>query len=218
MAEESPPVPIEAAGTAPELPVAAAATTAPPNDALAAVWVSNQVALAGALGCSRKTIERFLKLEGHDAPPEATSDGRYNVTAWKLWAQEHGRLQKQVVGNDKQSLELAGMRLANERKEIENAVRRGELMHVDEVCKVLTEVFGSFVSGARGMKHTLAPMVIGVTTAEATKRIGAEVDSTLTRLSLGEWAKKKMFWSKPYAHLFALHKRFSLGDGQNATS
>lgn len=217
MADESPPLPI-AAVAPPD-----AANAAPPSESddantLTAVWVPNQVALAKSLGCSRKTVERFLKLEGKDAPPDPSSDGRYNVTAWKLWAQEHGRLQKQVIGNDKQSLELAGMRLANERKEIENAVRRGELMHVDEVCKVLTEMTGSFVAGARGMKHVLAPMVVGVSTAEATKRIGTEVDSTLTRLSLGEWAKKKMFWSKPYAHLFALHKRFSLGDGQSATS
>ena len=187
---------------------------------LAPVWVSSQVELAKELGdCDRKTIQRWLKIEGDAAPPGKASDGRYNVTAWKLWAHNHGKLGKrQPPIEDKQALELAGIRLRNEKQEIENAVRRGELMHVDEVCKVLTEMTSGFVQGARGLEHTLAPQVAGSMVAEAAKRIRREVEAILTRLSLGEWAKKKTFWSNVYAHLFDLHKRFNLGGGQSDTS
>jgi hypothetical protein len=91
-------------------------------------------------------------------------------------------------------------------------------MSVDEVCKVITEMVSGTVSGIRGAKHALAPRVVGETVPEATKRIGLELDEQLTKLSLGEWAKKKIFWSKVSAHLFDLRKRFSLGVGQSATS
>src|SRR4051812_7556818 len=62
-------------------------TAVPPvvSDALAPIWAKNQVELAKALGnCNRKTIQRYLQIEGEHAPPPAASDGRYNVTAWQL--------------------------------------------------------------------------------------------------------------------------------------
>ncbi len=198
----------------------AAAQEKPPADALEPVWAKSQVELAKHLRCSRKQISRFLKIEGEDAAPAPTSDGRYNVTLWKLWAQEHGHLQKKLSNAaDRQLLEDRTIELRNERLEIDNAVRRGELMSVDEVCRVITDMVGGVVDTARGMKHALAPRVVGLTVPEATKRIGQEIDqNVLTKLSLGEWAKKKVFWSKVSAHLSDLRKRFSLGDGLNATS
>jgi hypothetical protein len=198
---------------------AASIETPKGDDPLEPVWAKNMVELASLLGCSRKQISRYLKLEGEDAAPAPAADGRYNVTLWKLWAQEHGYLRKKLsTAADRQLLEDRGIQLSNERKEIDNAVRRGELMSVDEVCRVITEMVGGVVDGARGMKHSLSPRVVGLTVPEATKRIGVEVDEQLQKLSLGEWAKKKIFWSKISAHLSDLHKRFNLGGGQSVTS
>ena len=110
------------------------------------------------------------------------------------------------------------MRLRNEKLDIENMLRRGELISVDEVNKVLSEMMGAFVQKIRAAKHTLAPAVVGVSLAEATKRIGRETDEALTELALGDWAKKKPFWSSVYAHLQDLHRTHSLGHGLNVTS
>ena len=189
------------------------------ESALAPVWVSSQVELAKALAttfgsCDRKSINRFLKIDGN---PWKTSDGRYNVTAWKLWCAETGHLNKKVAVMSSTDLDDQNKRLKNEKLELENAVTRGELMHVDDVCKVLCEMVGAFAGGIRGMKDTLATQVVGLSTAEAAKRIRVESDTQLTKLALGEWAKKKAFWSSVYAQLSDLHKKFSLGAGLNAT-
>jgi len=182
--------------------------------ALAPIWADNQVELAKELGCDRKTIQRYLKMDGN---PGKASDGRYNVTQWKLWAEEKGRLKKGRKSGDKEDEELRGLKLKNERIEIENAIRRGELLHVDEVCRTLCEMMAAFVDGSRGMKHRIAPHVVGVSVGEAAKRIGHEVDETLTRLSLGEWAKKKTFWSSVSATLQDQLKKYGLGHGASAT-
>lgn len=184
--------------------------------ALQPVWAKSQIELSKALGCDRKTVQRMMKIDGN---PGKTEDGRYNITAWKLWCAETGHLSKKIAHplDSKAALEAEGQRLKNEKLEMENALTRGELMHVDEVAKVLTEMVGAFASGMRGVKHTLAPQVVGTTTGEASKRIGKEVEAQLTKLSLGEWAKKKAFWSRLYAHLQDLRKRYNLGDGLNGT-
>lgn len=189
------------------------------GSALEPIWAKNQVELAKLLRCSRKTISRSLKIEGDEAPPASAADGRYNVTAWKIWAADHGKLRKTVEPVDRlQALEQRAQELKNEKLELENAVRRGELMHVDDVCQVLTDMVGGFVAGARGLKHGLAPSVVGLSVPEATKRIGHEIDTQLTRLALGEWAKKKIFWSSVYARLRDLQTTHGLGVGLSSTS
>lgn len=198
----------------------AAAPESTGNEPLEPIWAKNLVELAKHLGCSRRQLGRYIDIEGEDAPPEPTSDGRYNVTLWKIWAAEHGHLKKKLsTAADRQLLEDRTIQLRNEKLEIENAIQRGELMSVDEVCRVITEMTAGVVDTARSMKHVLAPRVVGLTVPEATKRIGQEVDTNLlTKLSLGEWAKKKVFWSKVSAHLSDLRKRFNLGVGLSETS
>jgi hypothetical protein len=193
----------------------------PPADGEAAmqpIWAKSQVELAQHLKCSRKTVNRYLEIEGDEAPPAPTPDGRYNVTLWKLWCQDHGHLKKKLTdAADRQALEDRTIALRNERMEMENAIKRGELISIDEASRVITEMVGGFVAGIRGMKHTLGPLVVGVPVPEATKRIGRESDNQLTKLSLGEWAKKKAFWSTISALLSDLHKRYNLGAGQSET-
>ena len=196
-----------------------AAGDAPATDSLdeltAPVWLNNQLELSKALGCDRRTVLRLLKIEGN---PGKRADGRYNLSAWKKWAAEHGRLRKANTPTDKEALERQALVLRNERLELDLAERRGELMHVDEVNRVLTDMMGAFVQGIRGLKHSLSPQVVGVSVPEASKRIHTSVDEQLTRLSLGEWAKKKVFWSAVSAHLRDLHKSFSLGVGLSEIS
>lgn len=180
-------------------------------------WAKNQSELAEQLDCDRKSIQRWLK-EGDPECPGKTADGRYNVTLWKLWVTKVGKRTGTIAkGKGKIELELENMRLRNEKLDIENMLRRGELMHSDEVCKVLADMMGAFVQKVRGIKHTLAPSVVGVSMPEATKRIAREVDEALTELALGSWAQKKTFWSIVYARLHDLQATHNLGSGQSAT-
>jgi hypothetical protein len=199
---------------------AASIETPKGDDPLEPVWAKNMVELASLLGCSRKQISRYLKLEGEDAAPVPAADGRYNVTLWKLWAQEHGYLRKKLsTAADRQMLEDRTIQLRNERLEIENAVRRGELTGVDDVNRVLTEVFSGAKDSAMASTHGTAPRVAGLPVAEITKRMRLDLNEYFFgKLSLGEWAKKKVFWSKVSAHLSDLHKRFNLGGGLSGTS
>ena len=180
-------------------------------------WAKNQSDLAIQLECDRKSVQRWLK-ENDEECPGKTSDGRYNVTLWKLWIEKKGKkVSTAARGRDKGSLEIQNLKLRNEKIDIENMLRRGELLHVDEVCKVLSEMVAAAVLKGRSVKHTLAPAVVGVTLPEATKRIGREVDDVLNELSLGDWAKKKPLWSSVYAHLQDLRKTHNLGSGLNVT-
>lgn len=195
-----------------------------PPDVLEPVWARSQVELAQALGCGRKTVQRYLKIEGDEAPPAATSDGRYNVTLWKLWCQDHGHLEKKLsTAADRQLLEDKTIQLRNEKMAMENAIARGELMTVADCAAVIVGMFSQIVQPLRGMKHTLGPLVVGTTVPEATKRIGREVNEQLTIASqVPVWAQKKkgpagLFWQKLSAELSGLPERFNLGDGLSET-
>jgi len=180
-------------------------------------WAKNQTELAEELGCDRKTIQRWMKGKDPDCP-RATEDGRFNVTLWKIWVETRGKKVRSAPKHrDKGALDVENMRLKNEKLEIENMLKRGELMHVDEVCKVLGEMMGSFVQKVKGLKHTLPNAVVGVSVPEATKRVDRETTEALQELALGDWAKKKAFWSIVYAKLSDLQTTHGLGSGLRNT-
>lgn len=182
------------------------------------VWAKNQTELAELLGCDRKTIQRWIKEKDPDCPG-AMPDGRYNVTLWQLWVTTKGKkVRAASKEKDKGSLDMENMRLKNEKLQIENMLRRGELLHIDEVTQVLSEMLGAFSMKVRGMKHTLPNAVVGMSVPEATKRVDREATQALSELALGDWAKKKPFWSSVYAHLSDLREKYSLGSGLNGTS
>jgi hypothetical protein len=187
------------------------------NEETLSEFAKNQVDLAAALGCERKSVQRWLKEKDPECPGK-TSDGRYNITLWKLWVEKKGKKPAARLGTDKGALELEKLRLQNEKLRLENEVTKGRLLDQDEVIGVLCSMVREAYEKFRGLKHTLAPQVVGVEVSEATKRLGVEIDNTLRGLSLGEFAKKKVFWQKLYATLGDLHNSFSLGLGENSTS
>lgn len=200
----------------PDLPVSEAAEVAGMEERLSQ-WAKNQSELANELGCDRKTIQRWLKAGDPDCPGH-TADGRYNVSLWKIWVETKGKkVRAAVKGRDKGALEVENMRLRNEKLEIENLLKRGELLHVDDVCTVLTDMVGAFVRKVRGMKHTLPNAVVGVSVPEATKRVDREAVEALAELALGDWAKKKPFWSSVFAKLQDLQRTHNLGSGVSGT-
>lgn len=159
-------------------------------------WATSQSDLAAKLKVSdRKSIQRWLKLTGMNAPPGATPDGRYNVKDWAAWMERTGRSGRvkepaSAIENTKSKLALLDLRT----KEIEFDTLQGRMIDVEECKQVLSEVLSKLSQSFRGLKHRLGPEVVGVSVPEATKRIGAVVDETLAAMAIPEGVKKKAFW------------------------
>lgn len=179
------------------------------------VWAGNQIELAECLGVSRETIGRWAKQAGC---PGHKADGRYNVEDWQTWMQTSGKTPKKRLPKDKHSLEIERLELDNEKRRTEQDLFRGKLNDQDEVIQVMTALFGSLVNKLRTVKHNLAPSVVGETVPEATKRIGIQLDEALQELSLGEWAKKKVFWQSVSRRLCDLLAENRLSTGPAPTS
>ena len=177
-----------------------------------AIFVGTQEALSEHLGVDRKSVQRWQKRK--DCPGK-TVDG-YDVKAWKAFTTKAGLGRQKTRMKAKDSLELEKASLENEKRRLMNEKLRGDSMHVDEVCKTLSEMMAGFVLSLRKIKHELASEVVGLSPGEATKRIGREVDDALEQLALGEWAQKKTFWSKVYAELRALQETYSPGSGPSS--
>lgn len=167
-------------------------------------FAKNQVELAAAIDYDRKTIQRWLKIEGC---PGAKSDGRYDIEAWKKWIHDTRRGHGKKEGKTKVDIETQIAELKREGLELEMKKIRGQLMDVDEVCQVMVGLFAGTVGALRTLRHEVATQVVGVSVAEATKRLGNAQDAVLEKLSLGEWAKKKAFWSTVSARLSALQQK-----------
>lgn len=178
------------------------------------VYAKNQVELAKHLGCDRRSIARYLKIEGN---PGRASNGNYNVPEWQIWASKHGHL-KAAKGSTREELEIQERQLRVDRMAMEMAISRGALNSDEETCNVLSSLFAGMVSRFKSLEHELAPAVVGVSVAEATKRLKQAFAEAFTELSLAEWSKKKLFWSKVSRHLSSLQERYCPMSGLADTS
>jgi hypothetical protein len=184
------------------------------TDLLEKFLVPTVTRLAEELSCDRKTIQRYLKAEGN---PGQTAEGNFDVGLWRIWVGEQNRLKTQRKTKSKETEELRGLRLQNEKRDLENARMRGESVGLDEAIRVFGEMVSKFSKTLQNSRHTLAPQVVGETIAEATRRIGRAHREALEELSVPEWAKKKPFWSNLFARVCSLHEESLSGLGENGT-
>jgi hypothetical protein len=101
-------------------------------------WADNQVALAKALGVTRKTIQRWLKIEGNPGPE---ANGKWNVAKWKTFAASKGHDFGDDIGGNKQaSAKAEQILLQNEKLRDGILQKRGELIPkilAKQVCSKL---------------------------------------------------------------------------------
>ena len=183
------------------------------------VWAKNQTELAGFLGCNRKTIQRWLKEE---KGPGKKSDGRYDVKAWQEWVNLEGRLAPTATDSgtsEKHKLEIERARLTNEKLQIENRVRMGQLLSVEEVCRTLGDAFAGVVRVMNAMHHTHGPTLAGKGVADAKAILAKANREALGEFALGAWAEKKNpGWAMLYAKLQDLQRIADLGGGPSSTA
>lgn len=175
-------------------------------------WVDNVTALAKAIGCNRKTLQRYMAGEHGDDWPRP--DGKkHDASAWRRWIKSKGLRVVARTEHDKNALDCELLKLKIEEQELENAERRGDLIAIDEAVAILSPLFSAFQAELRASKNDLAQEVVGLTVPEAAKRIARRHTQALEVISLGEGIKKKPFWRRLSAQLSALLETFSPGDG-----
>jgi hypothetical protein len=174
-------------------------------------FVGTQEALAAHLGVDRKSIARWQKK--NDCP--GRSKEGYDVGAWRAFVEKNNLGRKPVKG--KAELENEKIALGNERARLINEKLRGEVMHQDEVVKVICEVFAALVLQLGQSKNTIAEECAGIDRGESVKRVDRRHKEVLENLALGSWAQKKTFWSKVYAAFYDLHRTHGLGRGARIT-
>lgn len=181
------------------------------------------------LGLSRATGFRMMARKGS---PGATSKGYYDIEEWRDFkASLHdGGTRTSSVNVDlspedrknlaaqKANLEILRLQeqvaaLERERREAE-----GELVEIDEAIRVFGELAAAVKESLTALCHNTARDMAGCDVPEATKRIRDASRHVLEKLALGEWAKKKRFWSRVYAVQSDLLATSPHGSGENATA
>lgn len=165
------------------------------NPAEAKGFVTTKVDLSNALGVSRKTIDRWQHLR-RNGPPAPEADGRWNVVEWKRWMKETGRgggVDGDTLDDELPRLNAKRILLINERLELDNAERRGELISREEVVKEAAEIATTLRSALYGQGASICSEVVKLNDLdEAVKVYTDAVDRVLHGISQGlKTAKKK---------------------------
>ena len=152
------------------------------NEAEAKTFVRTQEDLGKALGVTRKSIQRWLKIPNN---PGAKADGRYDVMAWRQFAQNQG---KKVESDREEDSDFAkekarNILLQNKKLEFQLKVLRKEYVEAGQV-----EVWGAELAmeirKAIMAIHIVAPSIVGLTIAEAEMRLKELEDEILAKLHL----------------------------------
>ena len=145
----------------------------------------NQVELAEALNVDRKTIQRWLKIDGN---PGRSSNGKYELLAWRAYAASRGHDIPDDL--DQTQLRAENLLLLNERLKIAIAREREEVIPT----VMAQQIFGGLVMSAKARSFsaitrlaTLARIAPDMTAA--TEEIRKEITSIWKALEDSKWFK-----------------------------
>ena len=139
-------------------------------------FAKNQVELSAILGVNRRTVSRYLKVEGN---PGTRPDGRYDVVAWRRFLADAGAIDEE----DADASSLKARLVAVQIEKIEHAlgVSRGEYWSRTEVQKWCAELAAA-VRKVVTQIHLVAPSVVGVSVPEAEARLKDLEDEIMRQL------------------------------------
>lgn len=156
-------------------------------DAPTVNFAKNMVELAKILNVDRKTIQRDLKLNGC---PKRRPDGRYDVNAWRAWRESRKGVDT-AEGMTQSELRARQILLQNQKLEFQLAQLRGEFVPVADVEKWVSDMVLAAKKVLYSMPTSLAPQVVGVSVAEAERRIKESIDEALEQLHARPWQDRK---------------------------
>lgn len=190
----------------------------------------NQAVLARELGLNLRTMKDVVKRPGN---PGTDCGGYYDIEAWREFYATYDN--GSTMGRPKINVDLS----ANERHEhairkaaadlqtaeekarmatLEREEMEGKSVGIDEATKIFSELAAAVKDTLAAMGNNIARDMAGCDVPEATKRIKDASRNVLEKLALGEWAKKKTFWSRLYAMQFGLLEMSPRGRGVSSTA
>jgi transcriptional regulator with XRE-family HTH domain len=151
-------------------------------------FVRRQEDLAEAIGLTRKTVSRWLKLDG---VPQTAADGRYDVDEWLRFKAKRRGMGDDGTGkpeDDAEELNLPVLKAKNllkqnEKLELQTAILRREYVPIELVQRWGSEL-GSRVRSIILSLHTEAQSLIGVSAIEAEARLKRKEDEIIQEMHL----------------------------------
>jgi hypothetical protein len=153
------------------------------GEGVGVAYVQNQTDLAKTLNIkNRKTIQRWLKMEGN---PGTAADGRYSVVAWREWKKKHGRFgdEDEDTELDRTYLQAKNLLLQNQRLEIQVAALRKETVPFADVEQWGADL-GVAIRKVISQWHLIAPNLAGLTVPEIEERLKEGESEVLHQLHL----------------------------------
>ena len=124
------------------------------------LYAKSQVELAQFLNVTRQTLNIWLKEDGN---PGVSSDGRFDVAAWREWAAKNGK--RGQDGLNAVVLKAKNLLLQNDKLEFQLNILRREYVPVSDVVRVGAELGAAIRKVVAGL-HMIAPSVVGMTVIE----------------------------------------------------
>lgn len=140
-------------------------------------FAANQVQLAEALGVTRKSIQRWMKIPGN---PGAKPDGRMDVAEWRKWASDNGH----KLGDDELDpgrLRAKNLLLQNQHLEFKIGILRRNYVPIGDVERVGGELAGAIRKVVTTL-HLSAPSLAGLNVQEIETFLKEREDEIIDQL------------------------------------
>jgi len=144
-------------------------------------FAKNQTELASIFKVDRKTVQRWKKEPGF---PKSLANGRWDVHATHVWCKANKKTSI-VDEPNLHDLKVRQLTLMCDKLEFEIQAKRGEFTANDDVKRWVGEMIMESKTVLLAMPAKLAPVIIGLTPAEAELRLRESVDEALARLHGG---------------------------------
>ena len=144
-------------------------------------FAKNQVELAKIFKIDRKTIQRWRKEPGF---PKPLSNGKWDVHAIRAWIKANQRQDIEET-EDLHDLKIRQLKLICEKLEHEIQVKRGDYTLNSDVKSWVTSMVQESKTVLLGIPSKLAPLVAGMSPAEAEIAMKEAINEALTHLSEG---------------------------------
>ena len=180
-----------------------------------AEYAKNQAELGLKLGnFDRKTIQRWSTEPGHPGKEGL----RYNVTAWRLWCYDTGKLKRPADKAKKEDLEVEILVKRTQMMDLDLFERRGQLVDLDEACGVFGDMAVAFAKELKSLETQDSNNLAGLAPDEVARRLRRRCQDILEKLSVPSWAKKKVFWQRVSETACVLLESAKSGVGWSSTS
>lgn len=161
----------------------------PDSIELAAPSFAKSIAeLCGILGVTRETYYDWKRKYPNDLPPN-TTNGQYDVAAWRLFASERGLKGGEPNRDDPETLEdfrKEDLKIKIEERELKVAILRQDFIDREDVREAITGLVAGTIKLLRDrFENELPPVCAGLDAARIQKENAAAIDEVCRLLQEG---------------------------------